>query len=102
MRVMVFFDLPVKTKSERATATRFRKELIQEGYYMVQFSVYARICSGVESAHTHIERLKNFAPESGSIRCMLVTEKQYSSIIVFAGKKKKEEKPAKFIQLSFL
>ena len=92
MRVIVFFDLPVKSKQERAVATRFRNDLIKDGYYMVQFSVYARLCNGVDSAYSHIDRLKYFAPTTGSIRCMLVTEKQYASMRILAGKKKKREK----------
>ena len=102
MRVIVFFDLPVKSKAERSIATRFRNELIKNGYYMVQFSVYARLCNGVDSANMHIDRLQSFAPTTGSVRCMLVTEKQYATIKIVSGKKKKEEKPAKFVQLSFL
>lgn len=43
MWLFVFFDLPVKTKPERRTATRFRNFLLKDGYMMIQFSVYARI-----------------------------------------------------------
>ena len=102
MRVIVFFDLPVKTKAERTKATRFRNDLIKDGYYMVQFSVYARLCNGVDSANAHIEKLWHYAPDTGSVRCMLVTEKQYASMKIVSGTKKKEEKPARYIQLSFL
>lgn len=102
MRVIVFFDLPVGTKEERGVATRFRNNLLKNGYYMLQFSVYVRLCNGVESANMHISRLKSFAPYTGSVRCMLVTEKQYASIRIIAGEKKKEERPASFVQLSFL
>jgi hypothetical protein len=40
--VIVFFDLPVDTPEARKTAADFRKNLIRDGYFMVQFSVYAR------------------------------------------------------------
>ena len=30
MRLLVFFDLPVRTKGERPQATRFRKFLIED------------------------------------------------------------------------
>ena len=102
MRVIVFFDLPVKSKEERAEATKFRNNLVKEGYYMVQFSVYARLCNGVDSANAHLERMKYFAPTTGSIRCMVVTEKQYASMKVLVGKKKEKEKQAKYVQISFL
>ena len=102
MRLIVFFDLPVGTKEERREATRFRNDLIKNGYYMVQFSVYARLCNGVDSTFMHLARLKTFAPKTGSIRCMSVTEKQYASIYVVSGKKVKKEMPAQNIQMSFL
>lgn len=33
---------------------------------------------------------------------MIVTEKQYAGMRIIAGKKSSEEKPAEYIQLSFL
>jgi CRISPR-associated protein Cas2 len=39
--VLVFFDLPVGTDEERRDANHFRKDLLKDGYLMVQFSVYA-------------------------------------------------------------
>ncbi|MCD8025737.1 MAG: CRISPR-associated endonuclease Cas2 [Clostridiales bacterium] len=35
--MIVFFDLPVKTKTQRKTATRFRNFLLKDGYFMVNF-----------------------------------------------------------------
>ncbi len=36
MRVIVFFDLPMKTPNERKEYASFRKNLIQEGFLMVR------------------------------------------------------------------
>ena len=38
MRMIVFFDLPVQTKTERRHATAFRNFLLKDGYHMLQFS----------------------------------------------------------------
>ena len=35
MRILVFFDMPVKTAPERREATRFRKFLLNDGYHML-------------------------------------------------------------------
>ena len=35
MRIMVFFDLPVKTKTQRREATRFRNFLLMDGYHII-------------------------------------------------------------------
>ncbi len=102
MRIMVFFDLPVSTKEERRLATKFRQFLLDDGYHMLQFSVYARLCHSVENAESHFMRLAREAPKEGSIRCMIVTEKQYAGMRLIAGKKAPDEKPAEYIQLSFL
>ncbi len=72
MRILVFFDLPVTTKTERKIATDFRKHLIKDGYYMVQFSVYARVCNGYDAVNKHINRLKMAAPDNGSVRALTI------------------------------
>ena len=43
MRLMVFFDLPTVTKTERRAYTLFRRFLLNDGFDMIQFSVYGRI-----------------------------------------------------------
>lgn len=101
MRLMVFFDLPVKTKSERAEATKFRNYLIKDGFYMIQLSLYGRLCNTYESALMHEGRVAQKAPKRGSVRSMIVTEKQYGSINILAGTKKKKEHKIKYEQLSF-
>ena len=35
MRILMMFDLPVKTKAERRSATQFRNFLVGDGYHMV-------------------------------------------------------------------
>ena len=92
MRILVFFDLPVKTKAERRRANRFRKDLINDGYIMLQLSVYSRICKGEDTVEKHKKRLKSLVPEAGSIRVLSVTEKQYASMDILVGLQKKNEK----------
>jgi CRISPR-associated protein Cas2 len=102
MRMIVFFDLPVKTKSEQRKANKFRHFLLTDGYHMVQFSVYSRICNGFDSVETHKSRLKKNVPDNGSIRLLVITEKQYESIEILLGKLSKEEKIIQTEQLTFL
>ena len=86
MRMIVFFDLPVKTKNERREATRFRNFLMNDGYHMLQFSVYARVCNGLDAVEKHRVRLKQNLPNNGAIRMLVITEKQYSSIEILLGR----------------
>lgn len=43
MRVIVFFDLPVKTKKDRREYSNFRKYLVKSGFMMMQESVYSKL-----------------------------------------------------------
>ena len=85
MRLFVMFDLPVKTGKERKEAARFRKFLLNDGYYMLQFSIYVRICNGLESADKHEQRLKNHLPAHGSVRLLRITERQYTAMRILCG-----------------
>lgn len=89
MWLFVFFDLPVTTKKERKAATQFRKLIMNDGFSMMQYSVYIRHCGSYESAEMHIKRVKTFVPERGSVSILRVTDKQYSEIVNFYGKKNK-------------
>ena len=100
MRILVFFDLPVKTKQERRRATQFRNFLIKDGYYMIQFSVYARVCNGNDMVELHKNRLRMNIPNEGSIRVLVITEKQYENLEILLGKKSKYERPVEFETLS--
>ena len=86
MRILIFFDLPVKTKTEQKEAARFRKFLLNDGYHMIQYSVYARVCNGVDAVEKHRRRIKACLPDNGSIRMLVITEKQYASIEILLGK----------------
>jgi CRISPR-associated protein Cas2 len=91
MRILVFFDLPTETTENRHNAAKFRNNLIKDGYYMVQYSVYCRICRGMDSSEKHIKRLMLYAPSEGSIRVLEVTEKQYERMKIILGKKQLAE-----------
>lgn len=85
MRVIVFFDLPVIKEKDRKAAAKFRRFLVKEGYTMVQWSVYSRICNGMDSVELHKQRLRQNLPSKGSVRCLVLTEKQYGSIDIMLG-----------------
>lgn len=87
MWLFVFFDLPVTLKKERKAANRLRKDLLKDGFSMMQFSVYNRHCASKESAEVHVKRVKGFIPEKGQVSILQVTDKQYGNIINFWGKK---------------
>ena len=85
MRLIVFFDLPMVTKAEKRAYVQFRRFLLNDGYDMIQWSVYGRILNGKDAQTKHLARLSDNLPPHGSIRCMTVTEKQYAGIQLLIG-----------------
>lgn len=97
--VLVFFDLPVGNPEERKAATNFRKELLKDGYIMVQFSVYARPCGTADRVETHVRRLRAKIPEKGEVRGLLISDAQWGRMIVVRGREKTdpEKMPAQMM-----
>lgn len=85
MWLFVFFDLPTNTKKERKAASQFRKRLLQDGFSMMQFSVYMRHCASLESAKVHSKRVGSFVPQKGKISILKITDKQFGLIENFFG-----------------
>ena len=71
MRMMVFFDLPTTTKLHKHDACKFRNNLLKDGYDMMQWSVYSRLCHSLEVARRHQKYLKSIVPQEGSVRLMI-------------------------------
>jgi len=91
--LMVAFDLPVKTKDERKRATDFRKFLLDDGFQMIQFSVYARPCVTFARQETHLRRIRLVVPAEGSIRVIYITKAQWERAFIIYGKPASEVPP---------
>ncbi len=89
--LFIFFDLPVGTKAQRRTATRFRNFLKDDGYMMLQYSVYARVCRGDDGAMKHVVRVTRNLPGEGSVRALQVTDRQYARMRLLLGEATKTE-----------
>ena len=88
--VLVFFDLPVGTPEERKAANNFRKDLIHDGYMMVQFSVYARPCGTADRVDTQVRRLKLKIPSKGEVRGLMISDAQWGRMIVMRSQQTAE------------
>lgn len=95
MWLMVMFDLPVKSKTERREYSRFRKYLLKEGMVQLQFSVYAKFCSSRENAEKYYRYIKMVVPPEGHVRLLMITDKQFGEMVSLFGKKlcEVEKKP---------
>lgn len=92
MRLLCMFDLPVETDKEKRAYREFRKNLIKEGFVMIQYSVYVRTCPNREYGHRLEKRIQKFVPQKGNIRLITITEKQYEDMIFLVGSKKETER----------
>ncbi len=90
MWIMVLFDLPTETKKDKKEHAKFRKNLLDDGFTMFQFSIYVRHCASSENAAVHIKKVKSFLPEFGQVGIMCVTDKQFGNIELFYGKRSME------------
>ena len=100
MWVIVLFDLPTEDKKMRRDYTHFRKFLLEDGFVMMQYSVYMRHSSSSENAQAHINRVRACLPPDGEVRIIKITDKQFGRIEVFYGKKRRRIEKAPE-QLSF-
>jgi CRISPR-associated protein Cas2 len=100
MRMMVFFDLPTVTKAEKRAYTLFRRFLLNDGYDMIQFSIYGRILNGSDAEEKHMKRLVANLPAEGSIRVLTVTEKQYAGMKLLVGMPLFQEKKVNANQIA--
>ena len=85
VRVLVMFDLPVESKKQIRTYSNFRKQLIREGFLMLQYSIYIKSCLNKEAAEGSINNVKRFLPSEGHVRAMIITEKQFEKMKILVG-----------------
>ncbi len=94
--MLVVFDLPVSSPSQQKRAAGFRKFLLDQGYLMIQYSVYARACVSYNRMQTQMRRLKMNIPAEGHVRALYVTQAQWERMYVVHGPPPKEEPPEAF------
>lgn len=89
MWIIVMFDLPTDTKKARRQYSLFRKLLLEDGFDMMQYSIYSRHTTSEEKAHVHIRRIEQSIPPDGEVRILSVTDRQFEKMRIFWGKMRK-------------
>ncbi len=87
MWTLVMYDLPTETKKDRKLAAKFRKDLLQDGFNMFQFSMYVRHSASSENAYVHKRKVIQNIPEHGKVGILQITDKQFGQMEIFYGKK---------------
>ena len=98
--VMALFDLPVLTPQQRKKANRFRHDLLNEGFTMMQLSCYIRFVAGKDQFEALAGRIGAITPAEGKVDLITFTDKQYGNVRSFRGAGT-THRPAKPEQLAF-
>lgn len=85
MRIIVFFDLPTETSKDRRIYSKFRKYLIEDGFIMLQESVYAKLALNNSIVNAIKDKLYKNKPPKGIVQLLVITEKQFSEIEYVIG-----------------
>lgn len=91
MWLLVMFDLPVGSASERRAATKFRNWLLDQGYEMSQFSIYLRSCVSKEQADRRLREISANVPPKGSVNVISITDRQFELMARFRARKRQSK-----------
>ena len=87
---LAFYDLPVGSKEQRRKHTRWRNNLLREGFHRMQFSVYGKHFQNAASSKACLRRLRQSLPSAGEVRFLTVTERQMEKMLVYQGQKQSD------------
>ena len=90
MRLIVYFDLPVKTAEDRREYAKFRKHLQIHGFVMMQKSVYSKIAVNASAAQAIKKDVVDHKPRNGNVQILSVSERQYQNIDIIVGESQRE------------
>ena len=99
MWMMVLFDLPVIEKKERKAATDFRNFLLDNGFSMVQYSIYTKLFSGKDACEKYYKLIVNNLTPDGKVNILTITDRHYSNIISYSSVYKIEKKAPEQLML---
>lgn len=90
MRMFVFFDLPVEALEDQRNYRKFRKTLIQNGFVMMQESVYCKMITSPSVQNSCKKLLHDNKPPRGLVQTLCVTEKQFVKMEYVVGESKSD------------
>ncbi len=86
MRILAFLN-PTNKYGTKTEYTELRNFLKKDGYTMLQPEVFMRVVTNRKSAEKHFRRVVAYAPKTGVVRFIKLTEKQYENMVYITGEK---------------
>lgn len=91
MRLLVILS-PTEKWGTKTEYTRLRKFLRKDGYIRIAPEVFMRIAQNRKASEKHYRRIEEYAPKTGAVRILRLTEKQYNNIYMLTGEPDYQEK----------
>lgn len=87
MKIILIYDLPTVETEDIKSYNKFHKDIKRIGFFMLQYSVYAKVLTNHSDYQNTLVRVKKVVPKKGSIIILRLTEKQYEDMIYLSGEK---------------
>ncbi|HEF1046606.1 TPA: CRISPR-associated endonuclease Cas2 [Campylobacter coli] len=91
MRLLVILS-PTDRWGTKTEYTRLRKFLHKDGYLRIAPEAYMRIVQNRKASEKHYRRIEEYAPKTGTVRLLRLTEKQYNNIYLVTEEADYQEK----------
>ena len=91
MRILAILS-PTEKWGTKTEYTNLRKALIREGFLRIAPEVFMRVTTNRKGAEKHFRRLQSYAPKTGVVRLLRLTENQYANIIMLTGEPDYQER----------
>ena len=85
MRLIVILS-PTDKWGTKTEYTKLRKFLQKDGYIRIAPEVFMRIVQNRKTAEKHYRHIDEYAPKTGTVRLLRLTETQYNNIYFVTGK----------------
>ena len=91
MRLLVILS-PTEKWGTKTEYRRLRKFLQKDGYIRIAPEVFMRIVQNRKASEKHYRRIEEYAPSTGVVRLLRLTENQYNNIYMVSGESDYQEK----------
>jgi len=91
MRLLVILS-PTEKWGTKTEYVKLRKFLNRDGYIRIAPEVFMRIVQNRKASEKHYRRIEKYAPKTGNVRIIRLTEKQYNNIYMLTGEMDYQEK----------
>ena len=83
--LLVIYDLPVVADEDRKAASKFRREIMDIGFSMLQQSVYIKPCVSHSKIRSAVKKVQRIAPAKGKAQIIFLTDQQWAKSEIIVG-----------------